>query len=224
MKKNLFGMLTSCLTGLAILAICGAITTSCNKDDDNNTTPTPTPSPEPETPVSYYNVTLDMVIHKQALDMMTVDFFYTKADGKEDSMRIDKNTATNGQLTAFEKTFFDKDYALNMYKNEENHPGITEYLSSTNLNVYRVTLNNVASGTTLKTTAKSYILDSYQPAETNNYVLMPTVMPTREGNSNEFLSTIGFTMYFYRADNWARLKERLNGKEIPACMNTITLE
>ena len=139
-------------------------------------------------------------------------------------MKIDKDTATNGQLTEMEKLFFDNNPMLNGYKNEESHPGITDYLSSKYLNVYRVTLNNVAVGKTVITSAKSYILDSYQPAETNNYVLMPTVMPTREGNSNEFLSTISFIMYFYRANNWATLKERLNGKEIPACMNTITLE
>lgn len=112
--------------------------------------------------------------------MMTVDFIYTDADGKENTMKIDKNTATNGQLTEMEKLFFDNNPMLNGYKNEESHPGITDYLSSKYLNVYRVTLNNVAVGKTVITSAKSYILDSYQPAETNNYVLMPIVMPTRE--------------------------------------------
>ena len=121
-----------------------------------------------------------MVVHQKALDMMTVDFIYTDADGKENTMKIDKNTATNGQLTEMEKLFFDNNPMLNGYKNEESHPGITDYLSSKYLNVYRVTLNNVAVGKTVITSAKSYILDSYQPAETNNYVLMPIVMPTRE--------------------------------------------
>lgn len=113
---------------------------------------------------------------------------------------------------------------LNGYKNEESHPGITDYLSSKYLNVYRVTLNNVAVGKTVITSAKSYILDSYQPAETNNYVLMPIVMPTREGDNNDFLNSLSFSMYFYRADNWDKLKERINGKEIPACMNTLIIQ
>lgn len=43
-----------------------------------------------------------MVVHQKALDMMTVDFIYTDADGKENTMKIDKNTATNGQLTEME--------------------------------------------------------------------------------------------------------------------------
>lgn len=165
-----------------------------------------------------------MVVHQKALDMMTVDFIYTDADGKENTMKIDKNTATNGQLTEMEKLFFDNNPMLNGYKNEESHPGITDYLSSKYLNVYRVTLNNVAVGKTVITSAKSYILDSYQPAETNNYVLMPIVMPTREGDNNDFLNSLSFSMYFYRADNWDKLKERINGKEIPACMNTLIIQ
>ena len=143
MKKNLLSKFAVCLKGFAILAICGAITTSCSKNDDDNTSPTP--SPEPQTAKSY-KVTLDMVVHQKALDMMTVDFIYTDADGKENTMKIDKNTATNGQLTEMEKLFFDNNPMLNGYKNEESHPGITDYLSSKYLNVYRVTLNNVAVG------------------------------------------------------------------------------
>lgn len=221
MKKNLLSKFAVCLKGFAILAICGAITTSCSKNDDDNTSPTP--SPEPQTAKSY-KVTLDMVVHQKVLDMMTVDFIYTDADGKENTMKIDKNTATNGQLTEMEKLFFDNNPMLNGYKNEESHPGITDYLSSKYLNVYRVTLNNVAVGKTVITSAKSYILDSYQPAETNNYVLMPIVMPSREGDNNDFLSSLSFSMYFYRADNWDKLKERINGKEIPACMNTLIIQ
>ena len=214
MKKNLLWM-------LAAIFFCGAITTSCSKDDDDKNSPTPTP--EPETAKSY-KVTLDMVIHEKALDMMTVDFIYTDADGKENTMKIDKNTAANAQLTELEKKFFNNDPTLALYKNEDNHPGITDYLSTKYLKVYRVTLDNVATGKTIKTTAKSYILDSYQPNETNNYVLVPIVIPTREGQNDSFMASLSFVMYFYRADNWERLKDKLNGKEIAACMNTLVIQ
>jgi hypothetical protein len=206
---------------LAAILFCGAITTSCSKDDDEKNSPTPTP--EPETAKSY-KVTLDMVIHEKALDMMTVDFIYTDADGKENTMKIDKNTAANAQLTELEKKFFNSDPTLALYKNEDNHPGITDYLSTKYLKVYRVTLDNVATGKTIKTTAKSYILDSYQPNETNNYVLVPIVIPTREGQNDSFMASLSFVMYFYRADNWERLKDKLNGKEIAACMNTLVIQ
>ena len=218
MKKNFFRM-------FAAILFCGAIATvftACNKDDDDS--PAPTPTPQPETPTAY-TVTLDLLMHEKTFDMMTLDFIYTDAKGKETTMKIDKSTTPNGQLTALEKKFFDNDPTLAIWRVEESeqkYPGINDYLDTKHLKVYRVTLENVAVGTTIKTTAQPHILDSFQPKEENDYALMPVVLISRS-NADKFMAAQSVFLSFFSAKNWEKLKEMLNSKELAYCMNTVVV-
>lgn len=216
MKKNFFRM-------FAAILFCGAIATvftACDKDDDDS--PVPTPTPQPETPTAY-TVMLDFVMHEKTFDMMTVDFIYTDAKGKENTMKIDKSTTPNAQLTALEKDFFDNNPTLALWRNEETeqrYPGINDYLDTKHLKVYRVTLENVAVGTTLKTTALPHILDSFQPKEQDDYALMPVVLISRS-NDDRFMTAHQVSLSFFSAKNWDKLKEKLNSKELAYCMNIV---
>ena len=217
MKKNFLWM-------LAAILFCGAMTTvltACGgSDNDSPTDPTPS---QPET--KEYTVTLDLVVHERAFNMMTLDFIYTDANGKENKMHVDKSTTSNAQLTEMEKSFFAKDPQLEAYRDaeaEQKYPGINDYMDTKHLKVYRVTLDKVASGKTITTTATTYILDSYQPKESNDWELMPTVI-VAEKNSGNFLSTAALLLRFFGANNWDKLKERMNGGVIGSCVNTVVL-
>ena len=225
MKKNFFRMFAAIQPLVLTMAFCGAIATvftACNKDDDDS--PAPTPTPQPETP-SAYTVTLDFVMHEKTFDMMTVDFIYTDAKGNETTMKIDKSTPPNAQLTALEKDFFDNNPTLALWRNEETeqrYPGINDYLDTKHLKVYRVTLENVAVGSTIKTTALPHILDSFQPKEENDYALMPVVLISRS-NADKFMTAHSVSVSFFSAKNWEKLKEMLNSKELAYCMNTVVV-
>ena len=218
MKKNFLWM-------LAAILFCGAIATvftACGDSDDDDPTPTPTPQPDPKE----YTVTLDLVMHERTFNIMTLDFIYTDANGNENTMQIDKSKSPNAQLTEMEKKFFEDDPTLSLYRGEEaeaKYPGINDYLDTSHLKVFRVTLNKVAVGKIIKTTAKTYILDSYTPKETNDYELMPAVFITRS-NSSKFLSSATLVMRFFGAHNWESLKAKMNGKELATCMNVIEIQ
>ena len=211
----------------AAILFCGLTTTvftSCGGDDDNNNNNNKN-TPTPETPKAY-TVNLDFVMHEKTFGMMTVDFTYTDAKGESKTMLIDKSKAPNAQLTALEKKFFDNDPTLNMFRGDESeqkYPGINDYLDSKHLKVYRVTLENVAVGTTITTTAQAHILDSFQPKEENDYALMPTVLISKS-NADRLMTSNTLSLSFFSAKNWDKLKTILTSRELGACMNTIEVQ
>ena len=74
MKKNLLWM-------FAAILFCGAMTTSCSKDEDKN-------EPKPTTSANTYEVTLAALLPRCSASYMQLKLDYTDADGKSTSVVI----------------------------------------------------------------------------------------------------------------------------------------
>lgn len=175
MKRNLFWMLASIL-------ICGAIVTSCSKDDDNDD------SQPTETEAKTYDVTLTFMTYKTISAYIDCEFTYTDHNGKKSAPVMITGKENGEGLTVDELKYYKTIYP---FKLSQTYPEslFLEYVAShytikdvpADAQISWETIQHTAQGATAPTAAFSYV--------------RPCVMVTMKANNGLVKNDLNLTEF-----------------------------
>lgn len=218
MKKNLLSKLAACLTGFAILAVCGAIVTSCSKDDDNNSSSPETPSEETPSVASKYDITLTLFTYKTLSDYVDYEFSYTDHNGKTSTPVKLTGKESGESLTDKEAIYYEELYKARI---TEAFPE-SKYLEYV---AFHYTIKDVPKGSeisweTIQHTAEG----ATAPTEALKFVWPSVMITTKAGNVVRNKMVISEGIVSARLDQWFEsVIKAKEGRTFPYASGSITV-
>lgn len=206
MKRTSFWM-------LAAILFCGAIMTSCSKDDDNNSQSEDKPSS------SKYDITLTLFTYKSSAPYIDCEFSYTDHNGKKSTPVIFTGNESGESLTSEEAVYYSMTYKTQA---TESFPE-SKFLE---YSAFHFTIKDVPAGSTISwETIQRTAQGATAPTEAVN-ILWPCVMVTQKvGNKVQNKIDIGkSSASAAKASQW--FESIIKGKEgraIPYASGSITV-